>query len=57
MCFALSSLMVFQFHKGTIKTVYAEYIYTGDTNFNSIKVQLRRRRRPGTGGTGTISIP
>ena len=36
---------VFQFHKGTIKTL-AKSVYNGEvTNFNSIKVQLKQKIR------------
>ena len=36
---------VFQFHKGTIRTVYVEKKLSRTDNFNSIKVQLEHRSR------------
>ena len=35
-------MIIFQFHKGTIRTQYAVNINTLACNFNSIKVQLER---------------
>ena len=33
----------FQFHKGTIKTSMFLFVSSGTTNFNSIKVRLKRK--------------
>ena len=38
----LSSILLFQFHKGTIKTNLRGWFLISDTNFNSIKVRLKR---------------
>ena len=37
-----SSLRTFQFHKGTIKTNLEMLNISNDSNFNSIKVQLKQ---------------
>ena len=36
------TVISFQFHKGTIRTLYAQRMIANDANFNSIKVQLER---------------
>ena len=39
--FTVPKISLFQFHKGTIKTLVAVFIDEEDLYFNSIKVQLR----------------
>ena len=40
-----TSIFEFQFHKGTIKTVWTKARHAALSHFNSIKVQLRHKRR------------
>ena len=42
--------MQFQFHKGTIKTNYPKELAIRQTNFNSIKVRLKRNFKSDTYG-------
>ena len=51
------TLKLFQFHKGTIKTIYLCKIGDLIRNFNSIKVRLKRVDGAFNGVLSSISIP
>ena len=50
-------LAVFQFHKGTIKTLHTVFVGEEDDDFNSIKVRLRLGAAGCAGAQREISIP
>ena len=50
-------LLVFQFHKGTIRTTICSWQWWNFRHFNSIKVRLEPTRHDGTRRSTSISIP
>ena len=53
----MSGFKIFQFHKGTIKTVQENDTLNIYHNFNSIKVRLKPRQHTLTRIASRISIP
>ena len=53
----MSNFQLFQFHKGTIRTVGARKTHYLVGDFNSIKVQLEPYGRPSVNEEKGISIP
>ena len=48
---------LFQFHKGTIRTLVIDFIAYHRDHFNSIKVRLELAALPGATLVSSISIP